>query len=92
MLATLLQLIGLGVILAWLYVQTRSVPLTALLHNAQTFFGIVNHGLDPVQQSWLMAAVYVSVAAAVTLLAGPSFMRRDAAAAGVMPAPAEASG
>jgi membrane protease YdiL (CAAX protease family) len=78
--ATLLQLIGLGVILAWLYAQTRSVPLTALLHTAQTFFGVVNHGLGPVQQSWLMAAVYIAVALALTLLAGPRFARRSVAA------------
>jgi membrane protease YdiL (CAAX protease family) len=76
--ATLLQLIGLGVILTWLYVQTRSVPLAALLHTAQTFFGIVNHGLDPVQQSWLMATVYFGAALSLVLLSGPGFMRRAA--------------
>jgi hypothetical protein len=43
--ATLLQLIALSVILTWLYVQTRSVPLVALLHTSHTFFGLVNRGL-----------------------------------------------
>lgn len=73
--ATLLQLIALSVILTWLYVQTRSVPLVALLHTSQTFFGLVNHGLALVQQAWLMAAVYAAVAIAVTLAAGPGFLR-----------------
>ncbi|MCC6189755.1 MAG: CPBP family intramembrane metalloprotease [Anaerolineales bacterium] len=75
-LATLLQLLGLGVILAWLYARTRSVPLAALLHLSQTFFGVVNHGLGSVEQSWLMAAVYVAAAIAITLMAGPRFARR----------------
>jgi membrane protease YdiL (CAAX protease family) len=75
--ATLLQLLGLGVILAWLYVQTRSVPLAALLHLSQTFFGVVNHGLGPVEQSWLMAAVYVLAAIGITLVAGPAFRRQE---------------
>lgn len=60
-----------------------SVPLAALLHLAQTFFGVVNHGLDPVQQSWLMAAVYVLAALGLTLLAGPAFTRQGQPAAGV---------
>jgi membrane protease YdiL (CAAX protease family) len=89
--ATLLQLLGLGVILAWLYAQTRSVPLVALLHLSQTFFGVVNHGLGAVEQSWLMAAVYVGAAIALTLLAGPAFRRRGAATP-VLPAAADAAG
>jgi membrane protease YdiL (CAAX protease family) len=75
-LATLLQLLGLGVSLAWLYAQTRSVPLAALLHLSQTFFGVVNHGLGAVDQSWLMAAVYVLAAVGLTLVAGPAFTRQ----------------
>lgn len=86
--ATCLQLIGLSVILTWLYAQTRSVPLAALLHTAQTFFGVVNHGLDPVMQSWLMAAVYMAAALALTALAGPSFLRRVTPAV-VQPIPAD---
>jgi len=75
--ATLLQLLGLGVILSWFYVQTRSVPLAALLHLAQTFFGVVNEGLGSVEQSWLMAVVYVLAAIGLTLVAGPAFRRPD---------------
>lgn len=92
-LATVLQLLGLGVILAWLYARTRSVPLAALLHLSQTFFGVVNHGLGAVEQSWLMAAVYVAVAIAITLLAGPRFARRaEAEDHTVVPTPARARG
>ncbi len=80
-LATLLQLLGLGVILTWFYVQTRSVPMAALLHLAQTFFGVVNDGLGSVEQSWLMAAVYVLAAIGLTLVAGPAFRRQDKAMA-----------
>lgn len=86
--ATCLQLVGLSVVLTWLYAQTRSVPLAALLHTAQTFFGVVNHGLDPVMQSWLMAAVYMAAALALTALAGPSFLRR-ATPAVIQPIPAD---
>lgn len=75
-------------ILTWLYAQTRSVPLAALLHTAQTFFGVVNHGLDPVMQSWLMAAVYIAAALALTALAGPSFLQRVTPAV-VQPIPAD---
>jgi membrane protease YdiL (CAAX protease family) len=75
--ATFLQLLGLGVIVAWLYARTHSVPLVALLHLSQTFFGVVNHGLGAVEQSWLMAAVYVAAAAGLTLAAGPAFRRQD---------------
>jgi membrane protease YdiL (CAAX protease family) len=82
-LATLLQLLGLGVVLAWLYAQTRSVPLAALLHLSQTFFGVVNHGLGAVEQSWLMAAVYVLAAVGLTLVAGPAFTRQRHNAAGI---------
>jgi membrane protease YdiL (CAAX protease family) len=81
--ATLLQLLGLGVILTWFYVQTRSVPLTALLHLSQTFFGVVNHGLGAVEQSWLMAAVYGTAALIITLLVGPRFAQRAEGVAAV---------
>lgn len=90
-LATLLQLLGLGVILTWLYVLTRSVPLAALLHLSQTFFGVVNHGLGAVEQSWLMAAVYMLGAIAITLLAGPRFVQRAGSLAAV-PVPARSRG
>jgi membrane protease YdiL (CAAX protease family) len=89
--ATLLQLLGLGVILTWFYVQTRSVPLVALLHLSQTFFGVVNHGLGLVEQSWLMAAIYVAAAIMVTLLAGARFVQRAESRAAV-PVPAQARG
>jgi hypothetical protein len=53
------------------------LPLTTLLHLSQTFFGVVNHGLVAVEQSWLMAAVYMLAAIGLTLVAGPAFRLQD---------------
>jgi membrane protease YdiL (CAAX protease family) len=61
---TMLQLVGLSVILSWLYVRGgRNIVLTSIFHAAQSFFVIINQGLDQNQQVWLMAIVYCCAAA-----------------------------
>jgi uncharacterized protein len=59
-LATLLQLVGLSILLTWLFLHgRRSVLLTAFFHAAQSFFVIFNDGIAPEQAMWLMALVWV---------------------------------
>ena len=70
LLPTMLQLIGLSVLITWLYVRTGgNVLLTSLFHAAQSFFVILNDGIPPEQTSWLMAGVYLVLAVVVILLA-----------------------
>jgi membrane protease YdiL (CAAX protease family) len=69
LLPTLLQLIGLSVLITWLYTQTGgNIILTSLFHAAQSFFVIVNEGIPPAQLVWLMAGVYLARALIVATL------------------------
>ena len=69
LLPTLLQLIGLSVLITWLYTQTGgNVLLTSLFHAAQSFFVIVNEGLPLTRLVWLMAGVYLAIALIVATL------------------------
>jgi membrane protease YdiL (CAAX protease family) len=80
-LPTLLQLIGLSVLITWLYMQTGgNILLTSLFHAAQSFFVIVNEGIPLAKLVWLMAAVYLTIAFIIVIFAGSSFVRRSVAA------------
>jgi hypothetical protein len=77
-LGTVLQLIGLSVLITWLYVQSGgSLLITSLFHAAQSFFVIVHDGLSAGQQLWLMAAVYLTAALLCALWYGPQLRRRS---------------
>jgi len=66
---TLLQLIGLSVLITWLYLRTGgNILLTSLFHAAQSFFVIVNEGLPLMRLVWLMAGVYLAIALIVATL------------------------
>ena len=79
-LPTLLGLIGLSVLVTWLYIRTNgNLLLTSLLHAAQSFFVIVNDGITLGQQTWLMAGVYLAAAVVIAITAGPSFTQRPVA-------------
>lgn len=70
-LATLLQLIALSVILTWFYLHGGgTITLTTLFHAAQSFFVILNEGIALEAQMWLMAVVYLAVAALIVIGAG----------------------
>jgi membrane protease YdiL (CAAX protease family) len=74
-LATLLQLIGLSVVLAWVYVGSgRSVALVTLLHALWNFFGALNVGIPLVELNWLMAGVLVLAGATVTVWPGSGLL------------------
>jgi hypothetical protein len=45
-----------------------NILLTSLFHAAQSFFVIVNEGIPPTQQVWLMAGVYLALALIVATL------------------------
>jgi len=76
-LPTMLQLIGLSVLMTWLYMQSGgNILLTSLFHGAQSFFLIVNEGIPPMQLTWLMAAVYLALAFIVVIVAGSGLTRK----------------
>jgi len=79
-LPTLLQLIGLSVLITWLYINADgNVLLTSLFHASQSFFVILNEGIPPTQLVWLMAGVYLATAFIIVIAAGPNFARKPAA-------------
>lgn len=79
-LATLFQLIGLSVVIAWLYIHTNgNILLTSLFHAAQSFFVVLNDGIPPTQQAWLMAGAYLAMAVIVVVAARPSFRQKPVA-------------
>jgi membrane protease YdiL (CAAX protease family) len=81
LLPTLLQLIGLSVLITWLYMQTDgNILLTSLFHAAQSFFVIVNEGIPLAKLVWLMSAVYLAIAFIIVIIAGYSFVKRPVAA------------
>jgi len=81
LLPTLFQLIGLSVLITWLYTRTGgNVLLTSLFHAAQSFFFIVNVGIPPTQLVWLMAGVYLGLAIIIVIVAVSSFSRTPVSA------------
>jgi membrane protease YdiL (CAAX protease family) len=82
LLPTLLQLIGLSVLITWLYVQTSgNILLTSLFHAAQSFFVVLNEGIPGKPLVWLMAGVYITLALIFVLADGSSFTRKPMVAA-----------
>lgn len=73
LLPTLLQLIGLSVLITWLYVcMDGNILLTSLFHAAQSFFVIVNEGISAPQLVWTMAGVYLGLAIVIVIIVAGS--------------------
>jgi membrane protease YdiL (CAAX protease family) len=86
-LAMVLQLVGLSVLITWLYVNSGgNVLLTTFFHAAQSFFVIFNEGITAGQQMWLMAGIYLSLALIITLFARPQLMHPAKANHAINPA------
>jgi membrane protease YdiL (CAAX protease family) len=69
---TIFQLIGLSVLLTWLYIRGgKNIILTSIFHAAQSFLVILNEGVTLEQQVWLMAVVWLSAGAMVILMSQP---------------------
>jgi membrane protease YdiL (CAAX protease family) len=72
-LPTILQLVGLSVILTWLFVRTGgSIMMPILFHAGQNLLVIVNGGIPLTQQLWLMTIVTLPMAAILMLFFGPN--------------------
>jgi membrane protease YdiL (CAAX protease family) len=72
---TVIQLIGLSILLSWFYIQGGcNIILTSIFHAAQSFFLVLNEGVTLSQQAWLMAVVFCATAAIV--IASWSFSSR----------------
>ena len=74
--ATLLELIGLSVIITWLFVNTQgSLVIASLYHAEQSYFVILNDGISGSQQSWLLGMVNIALVLVLALLFGPALKR-----------------
>jgi membrane protease YdiL (CAAX protease family) len=80
LLPTLLQLIGLSVIITWVYTYTGgNVLLTSLFHAVQSFFVILNEDIPLTQLVWLMAGVYLASAFIIAVVSGSGFAQKPVA-------------
>jgi membrane protease YdiL (CAAX protease family) len=74
--ATLIELMGLSVIITWLFVNTGgSLVIASLYHTAQSFFVILNDGISRSQQSWLLAICNLVLVLILVLVSGPALRR-----------------
>jgi len=70
---TVLQLIGLSVLITWIFIQGgNNIILTSIFHAAQSFFVIFNEGITLSQQVWLMAGVWCAAALVIMALSRSS--------------------
>jgi membrane protease YdiL (CAAX protease family) len=70
-LPTILQLIGLSLILTWLFVRTGgSIVMPILFHAGQNLLVIVNGGITLTQQLWLLTIVTLPMAAILMVFFG----------------------
>ena len=70
-LPTILQIIGLSVVLTWLYIQTGGkIVIPILFHAGQNFFVFLNEGITLTQQLWLLTIVTLAYSLAIFLLFG----------------------
>jgi len=68
-LLTVMQVLGLSVILTWCYLCSgHSLLIPILLHASQSFFVILNDGITQEQQVWLMAVVWIATGLVVILV------------------------
>lgn len=75
-LPTILYIIGLSVILTWLYIQTRgSLVAPILFHAGQSIFVFINGGITPTQQLLLLVVVAAAASLLLILFFGVNLQR-----------------
>lgn len=83
--STILFILGISVILTWLFVQTKSgIVACVVFHAAQNFFVFLNGGMLAAGifwESWLLTAVTLAMAIALIVLYGPRLQRGSVQAA-----------
>ena len=78
-LPSLLYIVGLSVILTWLYVQTRgNLVIPILFHIGQSYFVFLNEGISLTQQLWLMTGITIVISLVLILIYGPTLQRNPA--------------
>ena len=76
--ATILFLIGLSVILTWLFIQTHhGVVVGIIYHAAQNYFVFVNGGITSAESLWLMTAVTTVIAIILIVIFGTNLQRNS---------------
>jgi membrane protease YdiL (CAAX protease family) len=67
----ILYIVGLSVILTWLYIQTqRNLVIPILFHFGQSYFVFLNAGISLTQQLWLMTAITAATSLVLVLVYG----------------------
>lgn len=76
-LPTILQIIGLSVVLTWLYMQTGgNIMMPILFHAGQNFFVFLNEGITLTQQLWLLTIVTLAYSLVIFFLFGANLRSR----------------
>jgi membrane protease YdiL (CAAX protease family) len=76
-LPTILQIIGLSVVVTWLYIQTGgNIVIPILFHAGQNFFVFLNEGITLTQQLWLLTVVTLVYSLVIIFLFGRSLWSR----------------
>jgi membrane protease YdiL (CAAX protease family) len=77
--STILFLLGISVILTWLFVQTEyGIVAGIVFHAAQNFFVFLNGGMLAAGifwESWLLTAVTLAMAVTLIVMYGPGLQR-----------------
>jgi membrane protease YdiL (CAAX protease family) len=77
--STMLFILGISVVLTWLFAQTRSAIVAGIVfHAAQNFFVFLNGGMLAAGiywESWLLTAVTLVMAVALIVIYGPTLQR-----------------
>lgn len=75
-LPTILQIIGLSVVLTWLYVQTGgNIVIPIVFHAGQSLFVFLNEGITLTEQLWLLTVVTLAYSLVIVFFFGASMRR-----------------
>jgi len=74
-LPTVLQLIGLSVVLTWLYIRTGRILIPIVFHAGQNFFVFLNDGISLTGQLWLLTVVTLAYSLVIFIFFGANLRR-----------------